>query len=291
MLTLCSSLLPITPRRDFAEAERISRQIGSPSGEAWVCWSLGILEIVQGRYGQALEVIRRGLEIATQIRHREWIVGNRCALGLLYLQLLAPELALKQLEPTMNLAEELGSPVWVRGTVGHLAAVYSLLGNYKQAQMLLESVLTADTLMDTMNKRYCWARRAELALCQEDAMLALDIIERLIATTPGIVPRNVISFLWKLKGEAFAALDHTEEALSLLGAAVENAESTGERFLLWQLHARLGQLYHKVGRESEAEMQFSNALKHNKELGDTMPAGALKDTFLRRSQQRLLIKW
>jgi DNA-binding SARP family transcriptional activator/tetratricopeptide (TPR) repeat protein len=98
LLTLVPSAIPISPRRDFEEAARITRVIGSPSAEAWVRWSEGHLEIVQGRYGQALEIIQRGLDTATQIEHREWIVGNRCALGKLYLELLAPQEARQQLE-------------------------------------------------------------------------------------------------------------------------------------------------------------------------------------------------
>jgi phage shock protein A len=35
--------------------------------------------------------------------------------------------------------------------------------------------------MDTMGKRYCWAKRAELALSQGEPDLALGIVERLIA--------------------------------------------------------------------------------------------------------------
>ena len=50
---------PISPERDFEEAMRITREIGSPAGEAWVLWSLGLLHIVQGGYGQALEIIRQ----------------------------------------------------------------------------------------------------------------------------------------------------------------------------------------------------------------------------------------
>ena len=142
--------------------------------------------------------------------------------------------------------------------------------------------------MDSESRRYCWARRAELALCQDDPALALEIVEGLIASAPGMVLGRVISFLWKLKGEALAALGDTEAACSLLDAAIENVQSTGERFLLWRLHASLGQLYHFMGRHSEAEKEFSNTRKHIQELADTMPDGELRNNFLRRSQERLM---
>ncbi len=99
-----------------------------------------------------------------------------------------------------------------------------------------------------MGKRYCWARRAELALAQGDPALALDIIERLIASAPGMSPGRVITFLWKLKGEALAAMGHTEEAHTLLQAAIENARATGERFLLWRSTRQPGRLYRAMDR-------------------------------------------
>jgi tetratricopeptide (TPR) repeat protein len=289
LLTLVASAIPISPRRDFEEAARITREIGSPAGEAWVHWSVGQLETVQGRYGQALEVIQRGLDIANQIRHREWIVGNRWALGRLYLELLAPEEARQHLEVTLMLAKELGSRVWLRSVTGTLAAAYCLLDDGRQAQMLLEPVLSAKTPMDTLSKRYCWARRAELALCQGDPAQALDIVERLIASAPGMSPGCMITFLWKLKAEALTALGDREEAHTLLLAAIENAHTTGERFLLWHLHASLGRLYSEMGRQPEAEEEFSTARELIQELADTVPDGALRYSFLRRAHDWLRV--
>jgi len=283
LLTLVASALPISPRRDFEEATRITREIGSPAGEAWVHWSVAQLETVQGRYGQALEAIQCGLDIANQIGHREWIVGNRWALGRLYVELLAPEEARQHLEVTLKLAKELGSRVWLRSVTGTLVAAYCLLDDGRQAQLLLESVLSPETPLDTLGKRYCWARRAELALCQGDPALALEIVESLIASAPGMSPGCVITFLWKLKAEALIALGDIGEAHSLLLAAIENAHATGERFLLWRVHTSLGRLYHVMGRQLEAEEEFASAYKLVEDLADTVPGGELRDNFLQRA--------
>jgi adenylate cyclase len=286
-LTVLPPAIPIRPRQDFEEAIRITRKIGSPAGEAWVLWSLGLLHIAHGRYGQALEVIRRGLHIATQIGHREWIVGNRCALGVLCLELLAPEQARQQLEPALALAEELQSRHWIHHATGALAAAHCLVDDWVQARTCLEAVLSPETPMDTLHRRYCWARRAELALCQGDPALALDIVERLVASAPGMSPGRVITFLWKLKGEALAAMGHADEAGSLLRAAMENAQATGERFLLWRIHASLGRLYRATGRQPEAEAEYSTARQLIQELAGTVPDQALRDRFVRRAHRML----
>jgi len=287
VLTLVPSTALIHPQRDFEEAVRITREIGSPVGETWVLWSVGQLCTVQGRHGQALEAAHSGLDIATQIGHREGMGASQCVLGILYAELLAPEKARLHLEAALTLADELRSRVLVYWATGALTAAYCLLDDLAQAQTCVEMVLSAETPMDTLTKRYCWASRAELALCQGDPRLALDIVDRLIASAPGMSPGRVITFLWKLKGEALIAMGKMEEAHALLKAAVENAQATGERFLLWRLHASLAQLYCGIGRQSEAGKEFSTARELVEELADTVPNGEVRDKFLHRAYNML----
>jgi DNA-binding SARP family transcriptional activator/Tfp pilus assembly protein PilF len=286
-LAVVPSLAPPEARRNFEEALRITQEISSPAGEAWVLWSLGLLNTVQGRYGQALEVTQRGLNIALQIGHREWIVASRCARGILYLELLAPERARQQLEAALTRAKELRSLALIHYATGALAACHCTRPDLPQAETCLEAVRHPATRMDSMYKRYCWAWRAELAMCRGDPGLALDIAERLIASAPGMAPGRVITFLWKLKGEALGAMGHVEAARTLLQAAIENARSTGERFLLWRLHASLGRLCRATDRRSEAEKASATARARIQELAETVPAGKLRDGFLQRARESL----
>ena len=133
--------------------------------------------------------------------------------------------------------------------------------------------------MDTLGKRYCWIRRAELALSQDDPVLALGITDRLIVAAPGMLPGRVITFLWMLKAEALAANGRTENACSLLQSAIENAQVTGERFLLWRIHASLGRLYRTKGHQEVAEKEFLAARALIDELAATVPDETLKDKF------------
>jgi hypothetical protein len=141
--------------------------------------------------------------------------------------------------------------------------------------------------MDTLHRRYCWAVRAELALAQDNPALALDITDRLIASAHGMSPGRVITFLWKLKGEALGAMGHAEEGCSLLHAAIDNAHTTGERFLLWRLHASLGRLCQAIDRQSEAHRESATARERIQELADTVSTGRLRDDFLQRAHERL----
>lgn len=272
---------------DIAEVLQIARDIGAAPGEAWAQWSLGMLHLVRGQFGLAKKVLQNGLRISTEIEHREYVVGNRFALGIAYTELFSPDQARGQLEKALSLAGELRSPAMIHLTTGALAGAYLMMNDLKSVQSSLETVLTPQTPMDTLGKRYCWVRRGELALAQGDPDLALDITNRLIKSAPGISPERVITFLWKLKGEALAVMGCTEEAVPLLQAAIKNAEELRERFLEWRLHGSLGRLYQAEGRHSDAESEFSIAWELVKGLAEAVPEREMKDHFLRRAQDRL----
>jgi tetratricopeptide (TPR) repeat protein len=285
--TLVSPAHPVNARSDLEAALRIARETESPSAEAWALWSLSLMHTGQGQYGQALETVHSALSIASGIGHREWTAGSRSILGALYVELFAPEEARSQLTQALALAERLQSRHWIDHATGALAAACCLLNDLEQAQTCLETVLSPETAMDTVHRRTCWARRAELALLQGDPTLALDIVERLVASAPGMSPGRVITFLWKLRAEALAAAGQAEEAGSLLQAAVRNAQAAGERFLLWRLHASLGLLYCMMSRQAEAEAEFSTVREFIQELAHTIPGQGLRDNFLRRASGML----
>jgi tetratricopeptide (TPR) repeat protein len=246
-----------------------------------------MLYTLHGDFGRALKAMHNGLRIASKIGHREWVVAIRFGLGILHLELFAPDQSRRHLEKALTLAKELRSPMWMHLVCGAFARAYSNLDDRKSAETCLASVICPRTPMDTLGKRYCWAQQAEMALWQDDPALALDITERLIASAPGWSPGHVITYLWMLKGEALAAMGRAEQACSLMRAAIENARATGERFLLWRVHASLGRLFRALSRQSEAEREFSHARALVEELADTVPNGEVRDSFLQRAHERL----
>ncbi len=60
---------------------------------------------------------------------------------------------------------------------------------------------------------------------RSDPGMALDITGRLIASAANLSDERVIPRLWKLRGEAFAALHREAEAETMLRAAQEDAHA------------------------------------------------------------------
>jgi tetratricopeptide (TPR) repeat protein len=272
---------------DLEQALQIAREIGSPIAEAWALWAISLVLTGQGRYGQAMESVRGALALASAMGHREWLAGSQAILGGLYVELLAPEEGLPHLEQALAVARQLRSQHWIHHASSVLAAAWRLRGDPAQALAHLAPVIADGAAMDTMHKRACWVRRAELALVQGDAPLALDIADRLIASAPGMAPGQVVPHLWLLRADALTAAGQIEPACVLLQAALDRAQAPGERFLLWRIHAGLGRAYAAMLRETEAERQFAAARSLVEEHARTVPDQALRDNFLLRGREMI----
>jgi DNA-binding CsgD family transcriptional regulator len=296
-LTLCTASylknldVPATNLADAArageEAIKVAREIGWRAGEAYATLMLAICLGPQGEYGRALDAARASLTLAEGIEHRQWMIGARVALGILHLDLLAFEAARAHLEQALALARTVGSRVWSGSTAGYLAATYVAQGEFGRAEALLNGALANGAPMQTQSERLCWYARGELALARGEAQTALDIANRLIGSAANATPETVIPRVWKLRGEALAALVKTPEAETVLQAAQAAAFEQGAHSLAWRIHIALGRLYRVQARRDEAAMEFSVAQEQIQRLAASLPDESLRRDFIARAMAAL----
>lgn len=287
-LQLVVAIAPLQEGLPYSdEALQIAREIGWRSGESFALWGRGLRYAAMGQYGQALVAIQNGLHIASEIEHHQWMAGHHFNLGIVYCDLMAAEKALHHSQKALNLSKEIRSQYWIYVTTGTLAKAYLLMDDPAQGIACLDTVLTPQTPMDSFAKRYCWARRAELALIQGETAAAQEIIDRLMTSIPGLSPGIVISSLWRLRAEVLTTVGRVEEAEFLLRNASENAQALGEPCQLWRIHTSLGRLYLVANRHDKAEEEFSAAGELIDGLAATIPDEVLKDSFLQRARNKL----
>jgi tetratricopeptide (TPR) repeat protein len=274
---------PPDAHQDLNEATRLAAKIGSAPDEAWSLWALGLLEIVQGNFDRALSALCRGIQMAEELEHREWLVGNLFGCGIYYNTLLAPKKACQQLERALHISSELRSQYWINHCIGAIATAHLLAAEPLEAGRRLDKVLTRSTPMDTKGKRFCWTVRANLALYQGQPDQALGIIDRLKTSAPGMMPGRVIPYLWKQRAEALAEMGQLQRAKALLEEALEQARRTGERFLLWQLLSSLGQLHQKIGNQGEVDAVFIAAKAEVEALAQAIPEETTQQNFVQRA--------
>jgi len=258
-------------------------------GEAAALAGSAISLCQAGKYGRALEHIRRALSIAEEIEHREILTGLHQAWGSeFYLGLLAFTEAREHLEAARAAAQERGSATHTFfGTAG-LVTVCILQNDLERAQALLDGVLPAD-LPDASGMivplRSCWAARAELELALGNPSRALEIIERLLASTANLAqygPQSVPR-LSQLRGQALLTLGRIEEAVAEFQGAQTVAQKQGQRPMLWRLHADLGNAYRALSRRADAEREFSSARTIIQDLSSSLPEGILRNHFVKQA--------
>ena len=315
----------VPPAVSFAEARslgeqalKIAREIGQRSAEIYALCALGECLGPRGEYASALQMAHEGLALAEQIEHHQWMTNGHWVLGALYLDLLVLPEARASLEHALALAHEIGSWYWIRIASGLLAQVHLLQQDEALADSILTAALEADAAMQTSGQRLVWAARAELALAHHDPDLALDIIDRLIASAANLSGEQVIPRLWKLRGEALAALQRVTEAesaliqirkprynfeLALVACSVRKlldirtqirikgaqaaAQAQGLRPWLWRICVTLGKLYLTQARKVEAKQAFLTARTLIEELAANVADEHIREQILSQATAML----
>ncbi|GAC1669098.1 MAG: hypothetical protein PVS3B1_07320 [Ktedonobacteraceae bacterium] len=268
-------------------ALQAARDTGQRSAEAYALFALAHYLGPRGEYARALELAQASLTLSEQIEHHQWLTAAHMQAGVLYFDLLALPEARQQLEQALAMAREIGSWNWIRKVSGLLAPVYLLQQNQTSAEAVLTAALEHDAPMQTIGQRLVWAARADLALARSDPDTALDITERLIASAANLSGTSIIPRLWKLRGEALAALGRSAEAETMLRTAAVAAQAQQLRPLLWRICVALGRLYQAQGILEEAEQILASAQATIEELAANVPDEGLRAHFLAQATTML----
>jgi len=269
---------------DAEEALRLARHNDSLLGQAFTEAALAHTLLSFGEIGPALSHAREALRIASEIEHRQWMVSSYFALGNVYLLLLGPAPpAMTALQAGLSLARELGSTIWIVTLTVRLAWAYVLNHDLPQAQAILQTVMPREQHPRTMVERYIALAWGELALAQGEPDVALQIVESLLVSVPGLVPgqpAQPIPYLLKLKGEALLALSRRDEAVTALEEARKGAVARTDRPVLWTIQCVLAQTYRLLHREEQARQEQALAQQLIEELAITIDDASLREQFL-----------
>ena len=121
----------------------------------------------------------------------------------------------------------------------------------------------------------------ELALARGEPAVALRIAEQLVTSAPGDARPQPIPHLLALKGEALLALKRLEEAAAALEDAQLGAKQRQAPSILWRIQRSLGQVYHLLKQEDQAQREWSEARDIIAKLAGTIDESTLREHFLR----------
>lgn len=267
------------------EARLAASETGWRAGESFALWQYGSNLGARGDYSEALELARRGMAIADEIEHRQWMSGSRWVLGALLTDLLCYEPAREHLQRALALAQEMGSRLWIACNAGFLAVACVALGDLDGADAALATVPLVDETEHIAGERCYWRGRAELALARGEPTFALRVMDHVVASTPHAergIPRVAL-----IRGNALAALGRLVEAEHELRGAAATAREQGWRELTWRSALSLGNLLRKLRRMEEAEAAFAEARGIVARIAATLPEGEPRTTFEREAAKPL----
>lgn len=268
---------------DAEESLHLSRQIDSPSGQAFAEMSMARTLLSFGELGPALIHAREASRVASAIDHNQWRVGSAAGTGYIYFLLLNHAQARATWQMGLAQARELGSTNWITNLASHLALACMSQHDLPAAEAVLTEVMSREQLPRNYAERHLAYAWGELALAQGAPEAALRITEHLLETALGGEvgqPIQLIPHLLKLKGESLMALSRLEEAEEALESAKRGALIREDRPVLWTIHRSLGRLYHSLHREEDVRKEVAAARRLIEDLGATLDDAPERERFI-----------
>jgi len=274
---------------------RLAREIGWRAGEAFLRFIIADCLVAYGEYDRAIPLAREALAEAEELEHLQWMTGSLRILGALSLELMAPDLAREHLESAHEIAQRLGSRVWIRWTAAPLAVARARTGSLPEAIEVLDRAARVVgsaaasgvpsgpwKAAPTLGERKLWLARAEIALIEERPETALQIVDARLEAERAGDPASVLGVprLTLLRGEALSMLGRYEEAERTLERARAEATEQGARATLWRIDAALGHVHRAQRKRLEARRAFDAARVAADELAGRVPDAALRARFI-----------
>jgi DNA-binding CsgD family transcriptional regulator len=273
----------IDPMRTGQEAIGLAVETGWSSNEAFARIAYASYLGYHGFHGQALEHGREALRLAQEIEHRQWTALANISLGHLALDRFDIDTALGYLQVARELAQQIGSYFHTRLSAAPLSRAWIAAGELGRARDVLGEVLDASDARHTAVERDCWAAAADLELALGNPATALEIIDRLIATTINGGPGKIVPRLGLLRGQALMAVEAWPEAIETLGPALTMAEARGFQPTAFRLQHHLAVACRHAGNPREASSYRDAALQTIQSIAGSMPDAEMRQRFLERA--------
>ena len=287
--TTPSSAPAVDAELNARQSMRLSREIGWRVGEAAQRFFVADCLAWRGDFARAIPLAREALEQARELEHLQWTAGALRLLGVMSLELFAPNEAHELLGEAHEIAQRLGSRVWVRWTAAPLAQARCRTSDIDGALDVLDraaGVAAAASAVLTLGERQLWLARAEIALAQQQPHLALEIADARLAAERAANARSLLGVprLSLLRAEALVALERLDEAAHALDAARAEATAQGVRPLLWRIDAAAGHVHRANRRRARRAPRLRRGTSERRRAGGEHSRRGATPAIPRRSR-------
>jgi CHAT domain-containing protein len=247
----------------YAAARAVYAEHGTDAALARVDVNLGYLAFRQGRYGEAVDLLRQAVDVFETLRNVPMAIGTRLDLADTYLALNLLDEAGALSEQQAKLAEQSGLENEHARALFYLSTQRARLGRSDEAlSRLIETESAFAALGNQQWQARCAVARAALLLASSDASAARDAIRlcrrasRTFARL-GLPSRQALANAMLARallnaGRSRAAEDEARSALWL-------AQGVGVPWLLFEGHYTLGRVLCTTGQRERAYVAYREA--------------------------------
>jgi class 3 adenylate cyclase/tetratricopeptide (TPR) repeat protein len=230
---------------------------GARAAEAFARAALAQIGLPCGLYGLAQREAETALAVARAIDHREWTAMALSMFGRARLGVGDAVGALRLHEEMREIAERLGTNIWLAEAQTNLGEDLIALGRLQEADALLaKAVAAAGELLFYVVQPL--RMRASLLLDAGDARGALAMARDAATRAPWM--RVHAGEARRVEAEALAAIDGPAAALPLLAEVEALAEQIGAAPMAWSAALALASLLRDAGRREESRAAAGRAL-------------------------------
>ena len=250
--------------RGFRAGEPVMRRAvaltlasGARAAESFARAALAQIALPSGHYGLALREATAALDIARSIDHREWTGMALSMLGRARLGCGDAAGALRLHEELREIAESLGTALWLGEARGNLADDLFALGRFAEADTLVAAAIAELGELSFYVVRPLTVR-AELQLRAGDPRGAAATARAAMALSPAL--RVWVEDARRVEGEALAIADGPEAGLAVLANAETGANEIGAAPVSWRAALAQSRLLAEMGRAAESRAAAARAL-------------------------------
>jgi tetratricopeptide (TPR) repeat protein len=288
MNSLTSVLVSKIYLADYKGAEETAQELldlHKKSGDLYliplVKFYQGLGQLYQGYLDKVGENLAEGLRLAQEQEQKSSTAMGLAWLGYYYLTLGMDEAGLQEAEKSIQLAQELGSPLYVMKAQSVLGTAYRHLGRLAEAVQELESVHTVASDMGFVADEVMILYQLTRAYIDngqwEEAEESLTTLQQLAQRTE---MREFMARGYWLKSLLETHRQRYEVALDALVGASDIAQEIDSRLTQYMVQIQKAHIYAISGNEAAARDAVIYAQRLQKRLVENLPDEATHQTFL-----------
>ncbi len=230
---------------------------GARAAEAFARAALAEIALPSGLYRLTWQEAETALAVARAIDHREWTAMALSMLGRARLGVGDAAGALRLHEEMREIAERLGTNIWIAAARSNLGEDLIALGRPQEADALLAAAVAAagDLLYYVVQPLRL---RASIQLSSGDARGALVMARDAATRAPWM--QVFVGEARRVEAEALAAIEGPDAAVPLLAEVEALAERIGAAPMAWRAALTLARLLGATGRREESRAAATRAL-------------------------------